>query len=166
MRCPITVVILLAALGCQPEARGYADTVPGGDSPTSATASPGDTSGAGVADTAGVALSLDKTAYALGATVVMTITSQRTDTLGYNPCSNRFVERETATGWVVHPEPNRMCTMELRLLRPAETQTTQTDLPTDVSAGTHRIVLRLRPERSDSAQQSTVTAVSAPFRVQ
>ncbi len=126
----------------------------------------GDTRSGAHADTSGVTLSLDKTEYSPGAAVVMTISSQRSDTLGYNPCSNRSVERDTGSGWVVHPEPNRVCTMELRLLNPGETQTAPTDVPADVTAGTYRIVLRLRPERSDAAPGSgSVTATSAPFTV-
>ncbi|MGH7710286.1 MAG: immunoglobulin-like domain-containing protein, partial [Gemmatimonadaceae bacterium] len=131
------------------------------------TTAAGDTNGkAQVGDTAGVTLSLDKTTYDPGAAVVMSISSQRADTLGYNSCSDRSVERETPSGWVVHPEPNRMCTMELRLLLPSETQTAQTDLPADLDAGTYRIVLRLRQERSDTTpERVTVGAASAPFHV-
>jgi len=157
---PYKLFVFLAALACQSGAQRNADT-PSSDSPKSA----GDTSiGAPRADTGGVTLSLDKTAYAPGAAVVMTINSQRADTLGYNQCSDRSVERETASGWVEHPEPDRMCTMELRLLKPGETATAQTNVPADVTAGTYRIVLRLRPERAD-APGTPVTAVSAPFRV-
>jgi hypothetical protein len=166
MRCSVTVLTLSVALACRPQAQGAADKSSGADTPGSASASTGDTSAENtVADTGVVMLTLDKTGYAPGASAVMTITSQRADTLGYNPCSSRSVELETPTGWVVHPEPNRMCTMELRLLQPGETQTAQTDVPADVTAGTYRIVLRLRPEPSDSPPGSGVTAVSAPFRV-
>ena len=166
MRSPFAVLTLAVALACQPAAQGDADSASGAETPGSAGDATDDT-GAGkqVADTGGVILSLDKTAYAPGASAVMTITSGRSDTLGYNPCSNRSVERETPSGWVVHPEPNRMCTMELRILKPTETQTVQTDVPADVTAGTYRIVLRLRPEPSDSIAGSEVMAVSAPFRV-
>ena len=149
MRSPLAVLTLAVALACQSAAQSDRDSA----------------SEKQVADTGVVMLTLDKTAYAPGATAIMTIMSQRSDTLGYNPCSNRSVERETPTGWVVHPEPNRMCTMELRLLKPGETQTAQTDVPADVTAGTYRIVLRLRPEPSDSIAGSEVTAASAPFRV-
>ncbi|HJU73941.1 MAG TPA: hypothetical protein VJ717_09350 [Gemmatimonadaceae bacterium] len=97
----------------------------------------------------------------------MTIRSQRSDTLGYNPCANRSVERETPSGWVLHPEPARICTMELRLLIPGATQSVETDVPGDLSTGTYRFVVSLVPERADSTPgpATTVRAVSAPFRV-
>ena len=161
MHNTLTLMVVLAALGCEPAAQNVDTSAPSG-------ASTGDTTGtAQVADTGGVTLALDKTAYAPGGRAVMTITSQRTDTLGYNPCGNRAVERETANGWVVHPEPNRMCTMELRLLKPGETQSAPTDVPADVTPGTYRIVLTLRQEHADSAPAAgtVVSAVSAPFRV-
>ncbi len=126
-------MVLLAALGCQPYAQRNAETTKDSNMPGTARDT---SSGARSADTSGVTLSLDKTEYSPGGAVVMTISSQRADTLGYNPCSDRSVERETGGGWVVHPEPNRMCTMELRLLKPAETQTAGTDVPADVTAGT------------------------------
>lgn len=166
MRSPFLVTTLFVALACQPGAQGERDTTSRDDSLNPAGAGTGDTSGGIQADTGGVTLSLDKTAYAPGATAVMTIRSQRADTLGYNPCSNRSVEGQSPSGWVVHPEPNRVCTMELRLLLPGETQTAETDVPADLPAGTYRVVLRLRRERSDPAGPDiTVTAVSAPFRV-
>lgn len=57
-----------------------------------------------------------------------------------------------------------MCTMELRLLMPQQTQPAQTTLPGDLVEATYRIVLQLRPQSSDSAP-GVVRAASAPFRV-
>ena len=162
MRRSLTAVVLLAAFGCGPVARGNGDTTSSSDSGTGAA---GDTTGKAQVADSGVTLSLDKNAYDPGTNATMTFTSQRADTLGYNPCSDRTVERETSGGWVLHPEPNRMCTMELRLLLPGATASAQTDIPGDVTAGTYRIVLRFRPERSDTTPASPVSAVSAPFRV-
>jgi hypothetical protein len=163
MRHYLKVLPLVVVVACQP-ARGGANETGRADSPGSA-ASPGDTTAAQSAASSEVMLSVDKPDYAPGGTVVMTITSHRTDTLGYNPCSNRSFERGSGGRWVVHPEPNRMCTMELRLLNPHETQTANAEVPGDASAGTYRLVLRLRPERADTTQTSTVMAVSAPFTV-
>jgi hypothetical protein len=112
-----------------------------------------------------VTLSVDKSDYAPGGAVVMTITSHSTDTLGYNPCSDRSFQRDTSGSWVAHLEPNRMCTMELRLLKPHETATATTEVPADARAGTYRIVLQLRPQRADTAQRTPVAAASAPFTV-
>ena len=107
-------------------------------------------------------LTLDRASYAAGATATMRITSQTRDTLGFNQCSSRSIERQEGSGWVPVPEPQRMCTMELRLLMPNETQTANTDLPATLSAGTYRMVLRLGRQ---STQGGEVRAVSAPFRV-
>ena len=110
----------------------------------------------------GVTLTLDRASYAPGAPVTMRITSQTRDTLGFNQCSSRTIERQEGNGWVPVREPQRMCTMELRLLMPNETQTATTDLPATLSAGTYRMVLRLGRQ---STQGGEVRAVSTPFRV-
>ena len=157
------MIPLAAVVACQ-AGRGGADTTGGVDSP-SAAASSGDTSAAQSAASGDVMLSVDKTEYAPGATLVMTFTNHGADTLGYNPCSNRSFERDSGGRWVVHPEPSRMCTMELRLLKPHETQSANTEVPGDASAGTYRLVLRLRPEHGDTTQASGVTAVSSSFSV-
>lgn len=111
----------------------------------------------------GATLTLDRTAYSAGATVTMRITSQTSDTLGYNPCANRVVERQEGSNWVAHPEPGRMCTMELRLLMPNQTVTNTTDLPGDLRGGTYRMVLSL--SRQSATNPGTVRAVSPTFRV-
>ncbi|MEW5917123.1 MAG: immunoglobulin-like domain-containing protein [Gemmatimonadota bacterium] len=161
MKTTCKLMLSMVALGCGYSAdsnRRTADTT----IPTSAAA--GDSTVRQQADTAGVTLTLDKTDYTPSGAVVMTIGSQRTDTLGYNPCSDRSVERDNGGVWVPHPEPDRMCTMELRLLMPQQTQTAQTALPADLVEGTYRIVLQLRPQSSDSAP-GVVRAASLPFRV-
>lgn len=159
MRCALRVVPLLVLIGCQTGQAGSDSTL--STTPASAGSS-GDTTAANADD---VMLSVDKTDYSPGATVAMSITSHRADTLGYNPCSNRSFERDSAGRWVVHPEPNRMCTMELRLLMPHETQAANTAVPGDASPGSYRIVLRLQPQRTDAAGATTVTAVSPTFSV-
>lgn len=111
----------------------------------------------------GATLTLDRTTYAAGAAVTMRITSQTRDTLGFNQCSSRAIERQDGSRWVPHSEPDRMCTMELRLLMPNETQSANTDLPDNLRAGTYRMVLTL--SRLSSANPGTVRAVSSNFRV-
>ena len=116
-----------------------------------------------------VTLRLDRATYTPGATATMTIRSTSRDTLGYNPCSNRSVERQQGSTWVAHAEPDRMCTMELRLLNPGETQTAPADIPAGLSAGTYRMVLTLsrqrQPRAGETAASGTARAVSATFRV-
>ena len=167
----IAQVVLLAAIACQ--------SAPQSDAPA---ASPGTTSARGNADTTrtdttrtsggaqsnSVTLTLDRDAYAPGATASLTIRNRGRDTLGYNQCSSRSVEQQQGTGWVVHPEPQRMCTMELRLLNPNETQTATTDIPATLPrGGVYRMVLTLGIQRVTPSGQSagSVRATSQTFRV-
>jgi len=93
----------------------------------------------------------------------MRITSRTRDTLGFNQCSSRSIERQDGSSWLPVSEPGRMCTMELRLLMPNETQTATTGLPATLSAGTYRMVLTFSLQSAGAA--GVVRAVSAPFRV-
>jgi hypothetical protein len=111
----------------------------------------------------GATLTLDLTTYSPGATVAMRIRSQTSDTLGFNQCSSRVVERQEGSSWVAHPEPGRMCTMQLQLLMPNDTTTATTDLPQDLRAGSYRIVLSL--SRQSASNPGTVRAISPTFRV-
>jgi hypothetical protein len=111
----------------------------------------------------GATLTLDLTSYSPGATVAMRIRNQTSDTLGFNQCSSRVVERQEGSRWVAHPEPGRMCTMQLQLLMPSDTTTATTDLPQDIGSGTHRIVLSL--SRQSAANPGTIRAISPSFRV-
>jgi hypothetical protein len=109
-----------------------------------------------------VSVTLDRASYAAGATVTMTVRNQGRDTLGYNQCSSRAVERQEGSTWAGVPEPSRMCTMELRLLTPNETQAAKTDLPATLVPGTYRLVLTLGRQ---STAGGSVRAVSPTFRV-
>lgn len=111
----------------------------------------------------GATLTLDLTSYSPGATVAMRIRNQTSDTLGFNQCSSRVVERHDGGSWAAHPEPGRMCTMQLQLLMPQDTTTATTDLPQDLRTGTYRIVLSL--SRQSSANPGTVRAISPNFTV-
>jgi len=115
-----------------------------------------------------VLLTLDRTSYVAGDAATMRIVNTGRDTLGYNQCSSRVVERQEGSRWVPHVEPGRMCTMELRLLSPNETQTATTDLPATLAKGTYRIVLSLTVQRTPSTGETmprVVRAVSPAFRV-
>lgn len=160
--------LTMLLLACQSAPPDGAAGAPGTTTTTrgAATVTRSDTTRTGGTSTtpgAGVTLTLDRTSYTKDATVTMRIASQRRDTLGYNPCSNRVVERQDAGQWAAYAEPERMCTMELRLLMPGETQAATTDLPGNVRAGDHRIVLTLQPQSTTG--RSAVRAVSPVFRV-
>lgn len=111
----------------------------------------------------GVTLTVDLTTYAPGGTVAMRLRNQTSDTLGFNQCSSRVVERQEGSRWVAHPEPGRMCTMQLQLLLPNDTTTATTDLPQDIGSGTYRIALSL--SRQSARNPGTIRAVSPAFRV-
>jgi hypothetical protein len=110
-----------------------------------------------------VTLTLDLTSYVPGGTVAMRIRNQTSDTLGFNQCSSRVVERQQGAAWILHPEPGRICTMQLQILAPNDTTTATTDLPRDVRAGTYRITLNL--SRQSTTNPGMVQAVSPSFRV-
>jgi hypothetical protein len=178
MRHIITALISISAIACQSAQQSDAGSAAGSTTVTRGTPSVtqsettrvrGD-SAAPRSASGDATIALDRSTYAPGATVSARLTSRTSDTLGYNQCSNRSIERQQGTSWVAHPEPNRMCTMELRLLLPNETQTLNLDLPANLTAGTYRVVLTLSRQRSAPpgapANWGTVRAVSASFRVQ
>lgn len=115
-----------------------------------------------------VSLALDRDRYAPGAQLRMTIRNHGARTFGFNPCP-RIVERYDGSAWVAHPEPDRVCTLELWLLEPQSTRQATTDLPSTLAAGTYRIALIFSREDSapaNPAERQTVRAESAPFRVE
>lgn len=168
---PVPILYLITSLlACQSAPPDSAAGAPQGTTtitrgtPTvtrSDTIRPGDTASAGA--TGGATLTLDRASYTRGATLTMRITNRGRDTLGYNPCSSRVVERQDRNQWVAYAEPDRMCTMELRLVMPGETQTATTDLPANVRAGTHRLVVTLNPQ--SAAGGAAIRVTSPPFQV-
>jgi hypothetical protein len=115
--------------------------------------------------TADVSLTLDRTSYTAGATATMRIRNSTNDTFGFNACSSRTIERQNGSSWTPHSEPDRMCTMELRLLQPKETQSAATDLPSNLTPGTYRMVLTLSLQGRE-ATGGGVRAVSPTFRIE
>jgi hypothetical protein len=113
-----------------------------------------------------VTISLDRTSYSAGSRVEMRLTNHTNAALGFNPCS-RSIERREGNAWVTVPEPGRVCTMELWLLRPHESRAGTTELRASLTRGTYRLALMLT--REDAAPPTTspaIRAVSAPFQVQ
>jgi len=109
-----------------------------------------------------VRIALDRTSYRSRDDVKLTITNESQRQLGYNACT-RTVERESAGGWTAVPEPDRVCTMELRLLEGGATVNEQTDLPA-VAAGRYRLTIQFSDE--SAANGAPVLGVSQPFTVQ
>ena len=169
MRIAHIVMVCILGAGCQPTRTDDTATPPAGTTtytrgaPDTARSDTTRTGGTAATPSGAVTLTLDRTSYPAGATVTMRVASQTRDTLGYNQCSSRTVERQQGATWIVHPEPERICTMELRLLMPNETQTATTDLPANLRGGTYRIVLLL--SRQSASNPGSVRAVSGNFAV-
>ena len=108
-----------------------------------------------------VQLTLDRATYAPGDNVTLTLTNRGQRELGYNACT-RIVERESNGAWTAVPEPDRICTMELRLLDRGQTVKEQTDLPR-ASAGRYRLAINFSDESSSAGGPLRVT--SAPFEI-
>jgi hypothetical protein len=142
-------MLTLLALGCKP-APPLADTSP----------QPGDSN-------AEVSFSIDHATYVAGQSVGATLTSHSTDTLGFNQCANRTIEARDGEEWRKYEEPGRICTMELRLLKPDETQTLTMALPSALPAGRYRITIAFSRQRiSPPSDSGAVTAVSPTFAVE
>lgn len=108
-----------------------------------------------------VEVRLDRTTYASRATVNLSIANRTTRTLGYNACT-RQVEREANGSWTAVPEPDRVCTMALRILSPNETATDMTDLP-QLQPRRYRLALNFSDE--GASEGPPIRALSAPFDV-
>ena len=140
------MLVLVAIAGCSPAQ---------GDPETSA------------ASRSSVTITLDRSSYGAGSTARVTLTNGSLIQLGYNQCSSRSFERQEGARWSAVPEPERICTMELRLLNPKETQTFSVTLPS-VQPGTYRLVLNLNrqgPTAGDPQPNTAVHAYSEPFRI-
>src|SRR5437762_861190 len=174
MRPTLSLLIVALAVACQsaPQADSRAPSTTAGTTAHASGAPPAvrtDTTPAARASerpnprSDEVTIALDRGSYKEGATASVRITSHSRDTLGYNPCSNRSVQRKEGTSWVTQPEPGRMCTMEMRLLRPGETQTVGVTLPDKLPAGTYRLEMTFN-RQGPMASGASVRAVSSSFR--
>ena len=114
-----------------------------------------------------VSLTVSRNNYEPGAVVSLALTNRTERTYGYNPCT-RTVERLASDGvWTAVSEPNRVCTMELRLLEPRTERVSQTELPSSVGEGTYRMVIALTLQGGAPASgvPASVTAISNIFSV-
>ena len=155
----VTLMLMLgAALAACRTAAEDAEPAPPAQAPPATT--PATTPAPAMSDTS-VQLTLDRATYAPGANVTLTLTNRGQRELGYNACT-RIVERESNGAWTAVPEPDRICTMELRLLDRGQTVKEQTDLPR-ASAGRYRLAINFSDESSSAGGPLRVT--SAPFEI-
>ena len=119
-----------------------------------------------------VALELDRTRYAAGATVNLRIVNRDDVGYGFSACQ-RAIEHRRGGTWETVPEEGRMCTMQLQLLGARHTAMATTELPTPLAAGEYRIAITFSreegpvpPGREPTAAPAPVRATSATFRVE
>jgi uncharacterized protein YfaS (alpha-2-macroglobulin family) len=182
MRQTAALLLIIATLACQPakEGQGATSSTAGpttrttGSPPAASVDSPRSapnstarraprTQGRSAQNSAEVTITLDRSSYSAGGTANVSVTSHSRDTLGYNFCSSRTVERKQGESWVAIPEPGRMCTMEIRLLNPGETQTASITMPESMPAGTYRVVITFSRQRPSAS--GSVRAISSSFSV-
>jgi hypothetical protein len=118
--------------------------------------------------TSPIAITVDRETYSPGAEVGLRIENRSDSRFGYNACPRR-VEREADSGWVTIPEPDRVCTMEIRMVEPRSTKTDRTDLPGALEPGRYRLLISFLQEPEAGAapgEPRRVLAASNVFRVQ
>ena len=111
-----------------------------------------------------VVLRTDKTQYSAGEAITLTLENRSGVGYAFNPCT-RAVERDENGTWTTVPEPGRMCTMEAWILEPRESRAGPTELPTPLSPGRYRVVVRMTREQPGGARGSAAVAVSDPITV-
>lgn len=99
-------------------------------------------------DGAPIILRAERGEYRPGESVALSITNQGAATYGFNPCP-RVLEYRAGTEWRTVDEQRRICTMELWVLRPGQSQTATIDLPKELTAGEYRILVSFTLERVD-----------------
>ena len=159
----IAIAAALALAACRSGSSGSASA----DSATSTaadTAAKTPTTESGTVRSDSVLLRTDKPQYKAGETLTLTIENKSARSYAFNPCT-RSIEREDAGAWKPVTEEGRICTMEAWILDPRGTRTGTTELPTTITPGRYRVVVRLTVEAAGSAPAAAITAVSDPITV-
>lgn len=102
-------------------------------------------------------LKVNERSYAAADTVRLQLVNRSTGEVGYNLCTTRL-EHRRGGAWTVMPD-DRVCTMELRLLAPADSAASERPLDRSLAAGEYRLVAVV-----DAGGQMREVA-SAPFTV-
>lgn len=112
--------------------------------------------------TGSIQLRTDRSSYAAGDPMTLTLVNGTTDSYAYNPCT-RLLERESGGGWS-RIEETRICTMIAHILKPRETRVETTELTSGLEAGRYRVIILLTVEGTGTASRS-VRAISEPIAV-
>lgn len=111
----------------------------------------------------GITITLDKSEYRIGEIVTVRMTNSSPRDYGYNLCGRRY-DRRVASGWVEMPEELRMCTAHIDALPAGATRTGQTDLHSDATPGTYRLVVTFLAT-SGTGDGSRVVGVGPSFTI-
>jgi Big-like domain-containing protein len=111
-----------------------------------------------------VVLRTDKSQYRAGEKMTLTLENKSGSSYTFNPCF-RSLQREEGNRWTELEEAGRMCTMEAWVLDPHGTRTGTTEVPSSLSPGRYRVVVRLTPEQPAGAPAAGVVAVSDAIMV-
>ncbi len=117
-------------------------------------------SSAGMQDTtADVNLSVEAVPALPGDSVTLVLENASETEVGYNLCPSTLV-RQSSDEWIAVPS-DRICTMELRMLQPGQSDRFTLTLPEDIAPGTYRFETMV--ERTDAGPRGPL--LSAPFEV-
>lgn len=169
VRATLVIVAMAVSAGCRSGGTGEADSGrPAGESgartDTTPPTAPGAVSDTTAARTDSVVLRTDKSQYRAGEAMTLTLENRSGSSYAFNPCT-RGIERQEGGSWSPVPEPGRMCTMEAWILDPRGTRSGPTELPTPLSPGRYRVLVRMTREQPGGGQASAVVAVSEPITV-
>ena len=141
----------IAGAGPQPAAPGPPGTRP--QEPPGAPASQPEPSG-------GVTLRADPVSARAGATMTLTLTNGARQDIGYNLCTSGL-QMSAGGGWR-SIATDRVCTMELRTLRPGGQATDRWDLPANLADGRYRFATNV--EGLPAGRQRSVASNSFEVR--
>ena len=159
-RISALAAMMLMVGGCRPSAPGSSASDSSPSTPTPSASSPPTTS----TRSDSVVLRTDKSQYRAGEKVTLTFENKSSRSYAFNPCT-RTIEREENGAWTALPDPGRMCTMQAFILDAHGTGTGTTELPTPLTAGRYRVVVRMTMESPAGASGSPINAVSDPITV-
>jgi hypothetical protein len=109
----------------------------------------------------------DKTEYAAGSNVVLTVRNVGDEAVAYSFCA-RGLQRRTGVAWVTEDFASYPCAAILLVLEPGESVTGTINLPTDIPGGIYRVYLPGIGEPGDDVVldgETQAEKTSRPFEV-